>query len=146
MSKYTGFSPYCATDKHMECYVVYLHNEGIKADTIRSHLTAIGNKMKLKGLTPNTESFKLKKLITAYGRTDNPPAMRKPITSRLLKNMLISIRNSGRLEHTKKALASMFTVMYAGLLRVSEVSRAKGKANNHNIHKGNVTFNHKKGR
>ena len=144
MSKYTGSSPYHATDTHMECYVVYLHNEGIKAETIRSHLTAIGNKMKLKGLTPNIESFKLKKLITAYGRTDNPPTMRKPITARLLKNMIVSIRNSGRLEHTKRALTSMFTMMYAGLLRVSEVSRSKGKANNHNIHRGNVTVNHKK--
>ena len=64
--------------------MVYLHNAGIKSDTIRAHLTAIGNKMKLKGLTPNTESFRLKKLITAYGRMDNPPAIRKPITSKLL--------------------------------------------------------------
>ncbi len=60
-----------------------------------------------------------------------------------LKNMLVSIRNSGRLEHTKRALTSMFTMMYAGLLRISEVSRSKGKANNHNIHRGNVTVNHK---
>ena len=65
MKKHTNKTPYKANETHIECYVVSLHNQKLKTDTIRTHLTAINNKFKLKGLQPKTDSFRLKKLLTS---------------------------------------------------------------------------------
>ena len=140
MKKHTNKTPYKASETHIECYVVSLHNQKLKADTIRTHLTSINNKFKLKGLHPKTDSFRLKKLLSAYEKGDGQKTTRKPITRKLLKRMLAVLKEMNVSKHKKKLLASVLTLMYSALLRVSEVTQSKNNKHNHNLKRNNVQF------
>ena len=140
MTKHTNKTPYEATEAHMECYAVSLHNKNAKSDTIRNHLTAINNKFRLKGLQPKTESFRLKKLLTAYEKGEGQKQVRKPITRKLLKRILETINKVEKSKHNRKLLKSVLTLMYSALLRVSEVTQSKHGKSNHNVKRSNVKF------
>ena len=140
MKKHTNKTPYKANETHMECYVVSLHNKNLRADTIRTHLTAINSKFKLKGLQPKTDSFRLKKLLTAYEKGDGQKMTRKPVTRKLLKRMLAALSELNVSKHKKKLLGSVLTLMYSALLRVSEVTQSKNRKTNHNLKRKNVQF------
>ena len=137
MGKLTNKTLYKATETHMECYAVSLHNKKVKSDTIRNHLTAVNNKFKLKGLQPKTESFRLEKLLTAHEKGEGQKQVRKLITRKLLKRIPETINEVEKSEHNRKPLKSVLTLMYSGLLRVSEVTQSKHGKENHNLKRSN---------
>ena len=137
MSEVVGKTTTEATQNHVSLYVTYLHNQSIKASTIRSHLSAIAFNYKLKSKASPTESFHTSKLLTAYSKTDVPVTVRKPITHKLLNKMVQAVEVILESRYDKILFVALFTLMYSALLRVSEVT--KSKKNNHNIKRSQIS-------
>lgn len=117
--------PFKATREDVSMYVTHLHNQQNKATTIRTHLSAIAYKFKLKNKQSPTESFRTNKLLVAYTKTDKPTTIRKPIKRSLLKKIVKSIQIILDNEYEKILFTSLFTLMYHALLRIGEVSKSK---------------------
>ena len=77
-------SPLNSTSQHVELYVVHLHNNNLRSNTIRSHLSAIAFQFQLAQMLPPTKSFNISKLLLSYAKSDPPAIMRKPITKQIL--------------------------------------------------------------
>ena len=89
------------------------------------------------GLQNPTQSFTVKKLMVAYQKTDSAPPIRKPITINIL-NQLIPELDYIQNPYLSKLYTSVFTIMYHGALRVSEV--ATTPRSRHTLTLGQVTL------
>jgi site-specific recombinase XerD len=124
------------TKKEFPMYLAYLHNKKVKSTTIRSHVSAISFTYKTKGLTSPTDSFASSKLLAAYKKSDPPKCVRNPISAKILKKLVGFIPGLSNSKTEAKMLRSLVTLMYAALLRISEVTyTAKSK---HNLMKNQV--------
>lgn len=128
---------YAATAYQMALYVAHLHQQGLVAQTIRSNLSAITFFFNMHGLEPPTDSFHIKTLLRSYAKSDSPPRDRVPINISLLHKMIKSIKALHTDQYEKSLLASVFSLMYHSLLRVSEVSYSKD--NDHNVTLAQIT-------
>jgi site-specific recombinase XerC len=128
-----------ATTGHVELYVVHLHNENLRAKTIRSHLAALSFQFQSSNQPTPTESFTIDKLLIAYAKTDPPPTIRLPITKVLLAQLLAALNRLPNSQHDRILLTSLLTLMYQALLRVSEVTYSK--KNSHNLLPSQVRVN-----
>jgi site-specific recombinase XerC len=103
-------------------YTTKLHKEGLKSTTIRSRLSAIAFYHKVNGHRNPTTSFLTDKLLCSYKKSDQPTAVRKPITKKILTSLLNAIQTSTSTEqHDKKLYKALFSIMYEAALRSSEV-------------------------
>ena len=120
------------TSQHnISLYVTYLHNNKMKAQTIRSHLSSLTFYFNMYGKNTPCDSFHTQKLLKSYSKTDDPISTREPITLQILILMLHKVPEITETTHETKMLQSLFTLMYHALLRISEVT--KSTKNKHNI-------------
>lgn len=124
-------SAYDANAEQVSLYVVHLHNENIRSNTIRSHLSAISFKFQSSDRPSPTESFSTSKLLLAYAKSDPPPKIRKPLTKANLEKIIPALERMPYTSHERHMLRSLFTLMYHALLRISEVTTSK--KNDHNL-------------
>jgi integrase len=124
-------SPYDATSEQVALYVVHLHNQKIRAKTIRSHLSSIAFNFQSLQLSPPTVSFSISKLLASYTKSDPPPLVRKPITHDILKLLVSALAKMPNTKHDRVMFTSLFTLMYHALLRISEVTPSK--KHDHNL-------------
>ena len=129
---------YSATPNDVALFVVSLHNRRIRSTTIRTHLSAIAFYFKNKCYASPTTLFHIEKLLLAYAKTDPPPVVRNPITLNILKNLLVSLNSVIHNQEERCLLKALFTVMYYGLLRVSEVTTTK--KNSHNLKRSQLSI------
>ena len=115
--------PLRATSYEIALYITHLTNSGLKSTTIRTHLSAIAFFHKIHDYPDPTNSFLIKKLLTAGKKTENPPATRKPITAKILRRLLNSLTTQGYNNYDKKLFTSIFNVMYHAALRASEICK-----------------------
>ena len=102
-------------------YVTYLHECGFKTSTIKTHLSAISFVHQVLNLKNPTRTFVIQKILNRYSKLDSPPAVRNPISAKLLKRLVCSVKSSVHHRYTKVLLISLFTLMYHGVLRCSEI-------------------------
>ena len=138
MSSTLNKATYSATPNDVALFVVSLHNRRIRSTTIRTHLSAIAFYFKNKGYASPTTSFHIEKLLVAYAKTDPPPAVRNPITLNILKDLLVSLNFVIHNQEERCLLKALFTVMYYGLLRISEVTTTK--KNSHNLKRSQLSI------
>lgn len=110
-----------AKSRQVALYVTYLHRQGLRTNTIRTHLSAIAYFHKIRHNIDPTSTFTIKRLLAGYTKQDTPAKSRKPITKPLLQNILSSIAKKVGCAYTKALFLAMITLMYHAALRVSEV-------------------------
>ena len=69
-------------------FVAYMYQEGFKAETIRSHLSAIAYSHKMQGFPSPTDSFLIKKLIKGAGAQSPGGDVRFPVTISILQRLI----------------------------------------------------------
>lgn len=124
------------TSRDFSLYVAYLHNKPVKSSTIRSVVSAITFTYKSKGLSPPTDSFAVAKLLVAYAKTDKKQRVRNPLSAHLLYQLLKILPKVVADAYEVALLQALFTLMYAALLRICEVTHSK--KSNHNLLTSNV--------
>ena len=112
-------------------YVTHLHQTGLKHTTIRTILSSIAFQHKINDYPDPTKSFATQKLLLAYTRTDPPPTTRKPITQSILAHLLQVLKCSDNTSYDKRLYRALFSVMYHGALRISELCNSK--TSNHTL-------------
>ena len=116
-----GFHKQTASPQEMAWYVAFLHSQGLKSTTIRTHLSAIGFMHELAGQTNPTQGFATRRLITAYKKLDASPPERKPITAKLLNQINKSLKHVTPSKYDQSLYSCLFSFMYHAALRASEV-------------------------
>ena len=129
-----------ATEKSVAAYVAHLHHvEGLKVTTIRSNLSAITFHHKVNSFpSPVSNSFLLEKLLASYGKNIPEADSRLPITLNDLKSILEKVPAHASTERESAMLSALFSLMYHGLLRVSEVAKTEGPTD-HNLDLNQLT-------
>lgn len=110
-----------ATSYQVALYVTHLSRTGLRATTIRSHLSAVGFFHQLRGYNNPTCSFLIKKLLLGHKKRDGPILVRKPITLDVLEQIIISLGSSSLRKYERRLFTSLFSLMYHAALRASEV-------------------------
>ena len=124
-------------------FIVYSHNNSIKAKSIRSMVSAIAFNYEARFMSSPTNSFAAKKLLLAYTKTDGPSTVRNPIVQQLLVRLVSAIPSIFRDRYEATMLESLFTMMYVALLRISEVSYTPKSS--HNLRRKQLFLTHHKG-
>ncbi len=117
-----------ASEQSVAAYVAHLHRTaGLKVSTIRCHLSSITFHHKVNSLpSPVSSSFLLDKLLLAYAKANPDTDQRLPITFPVLSAILQNITSFSNSPREKALLSALFSLMYHGLLRVSEVAKTEG--------------------
>ena len=110
-----------ATSRHLAMYVAHLHQQHLKASSIKTRLSAIGFISEMMYQQNPTKSFTIQKLLLSYQKKDKKPRTRNPITLHILKRILRSISKSKAERYSRYLYSSLYTSMYHAALRVSEV-------------------------
>jgi site-specific recombinase XerD len=113
--------PLGATAYEIALYITHLTNSGLKSTTIRTHLSAIAFFHKIHDCPDPTTSFIIKKLLAAGKKTESPQATHKPITAKILKRLLNSLKTQDYKNYDKIMFTSIFNVMYQAAFRASEI-------------------------
>ena len=122
--------PLPATPLTISLYATHLHNNlHLKGTTIRTHLSAIAYQHQLAGYPSPTDNFIVNKLLLSYSKHDNPPAIRRAISKSILVKLIQSIKTHEN-KRTQALYCALFTLMFHGLLRCSEVTKSTGKSHN----------------
>jgi site-specific recombinase XerD len=109
-----------ASTYEVALYITHLAQSGLKSTTCRTHLSAISFFHKIHSHPDPADSFLIRKLLTSHKKNDDPPAVRKPITAKILTKLIKKIQTSTYTSHSKKLYTSVFTMMYHAALRASE--------------------------
>ena len=116
-------------------YIVYLHSMGLKANSIRSYLSAISFVHKLNDHLDPIDKFRIKKLLDVLKNMDGPKKKRAAITISLLQKIVDAIDFVAPNKFDKKLFKSAFLLMYHVCLRISEI--AVSKQSSHTLHLNN---------
>ena len=76
-----------------------------------------------------TSSYIITSLLSAYGKSDRPPATRRAITRDILADLIQSIEQK-EVGYNKKLYVALLCLMYHGLLRCSEVTHSSRCSHN----------------
>ena len=122
------------SEQSVAAYVAHLHHVGaMRTSTIRSNLSAVNFYHKLYShQPPAADSFLVDRLLKAYAKDDPDSDDRLPITLPVLLAILEKIPVYTKHPRERALLAALFTFMYFGLLRVSEVAKTVGPTD-HNL-------------
>ena len=103
-------------------YLTNLYNCNYQSSTISSHLSVITYKHRLQGFPRSSDSFLLKQLLKGFRKHDRPRLPLKAIDKNLLNKIIVNISNSNDSVFKKTLFCTVFSALYHGALRSSEVS------------------------
>ena len=110
------------TCKHVQLFATYLHNyKHISVSSIRCYMSSIAFNAKLRLNIDPTKSFGLKLLMNSYKKCDTHKLIRKPITLIILNRLTEHILSSHSAKHKRIVYALIYSLMYYGCLRISEI-------------------------
>jgi len=116
----TSILPFTAEQIHL--YVAYLHSMKYKHSTIVSHLSGISHYHKINQLQDPTTIYPTVKLLAGLRNLQAAsPDQRLPITKTILIGLTTVLTACAPSSYEEKMYKSMFTLMYYGCLRASEV-------------------------
>jgi site-specific recombinase XerD len=125
--------PLSADKDDISTYVAYLHNQNKKVATIRSHLSSISFQFKFHTGSSPSDSFRTAHLLKAYKKADTPQRVRQPVSATLLHRIVTHVKRNAETQYEATMLASLFTLMYHGLLRIGEVTGSPSNPQCHNL-------------
>lgn len=143
------------TQEQLHLYITHLHSQlKYKHSTILTHLSAISHYHKIKQLPDPTTSYPTTKLLNGVRNLQGPTAdTRRPITRTILQGILQALKVCVSKQYDIPLYTSLFTFMYYGFLRASEVLQTDSpqhilQMDNLNYHittnSYKVTFHHNK--
>lgn len=119
-------------------YVSYL-SLTYKASAIKSVLSAISYKHKIKNMPDPTKSYMIKKLLAGMGKTTVDTQEKfKPLTYKILATLLPKIESVTKDTYEKILFKAVFTLAYTACMRVSEY--AVSANDTHTLLAKNVKF------
>ena len=124
MHRTLAANPWQATPHHIALYITHLDSLPLRVATIRSHLSALAFVYKINGLKDPTDSFLVSKLLLSIKKSQAPAQKRLPITQKILKDLIDAIPKVLYSRFSRAFYKSMFSIMYYGCLRASEVSQS----------------------
>jgi site-specific recombinase XerD len=113
-------APLPANPHDIALYVTHLGSK-LKTSTIRSHLSAVAFFHQIHGFENPTSSFLIKKLLAGHRRRERHTPGRKPVTIKLLGQLLSALRSGNFSPFQRKLFRAIFTLMYHAALRASEI-------------------------
>ncbi|XP_053388436.1 uncharacterized protein LOC123544660 [Mercenaria mercenaria] len=120
------------------CYV-----QGLSYSTIRTRLSGLSYFHSIWSLTNPANNFVIRKLMYAIRIKVTQPDQRKPITIKLLQELILALDSLCQSSYDKHLYKALYLVSFFGLFRIGEVSITKtGKGNV--ISNKNVCFYRKK--
>lgn len=105
---------------NLAAFIAHLSLVNMSGASINSTVSALAFFHKTAGFKNPTDSFKIKKLLKAVMKINHSTDKRLPFTEDHIKLMVIFLKNLVSPYETK-LFSSLFTLMYAGMLRMSEV-------------------------
>ena len=127
------------SSEHIDSYVTFLfRRKNYCVSSIKSQLAAI-NFFGKKDLKNNlTNSFVTEKLLKKYEKDSSKTRReRKPITKKVLNELLKNISQTEKEDYYKHGFMTLFSIMYRMALRISEVSDYS-KSFSHAIKRDNI--------
>lgn len=103
-------------------YLTNMYNCNYQSSTISSHLSIITYKHRLQGFPRSSDSFLLKQLLKGFRKHDRPRLPLKAIDKNLLCKIIVNISNSDDTDFKKAMFCTVYSALYHGALRSSEVS------------------------
>lgn len=128
-----------ATKEQVSLYVAYLHTKNYRHTTILSHLSAISHFHKMKDLHDPVATYSIGKLMTGVQNTQ-PSRFdeRLPITKYILIGLITALKCCAPSTYEILLYTSMYSLMYYGCLRASEVMMSDSP--HHNLEVKNVVM------
>ena len=108
-------------------FLTSLALKGYLASTIQGYLSAISFAHKVRGLHDPSDAFLLSKFMIGLKRTSRSGKQMQPVTKNMLREIVGILPSLGTSLFTKKLLKAVFTLLYHGCLRISELAKS-GKA------------------
>ena len=123
------------TVKCVRLFIAHLIQQGTPGSSVCSIISAISYFHKLSLVPDPTQSFLIKQMIKSIQKSPQIQDNRRPITTSLLKKMVVSLDSCSLSVYTRRLLAAMFTLSFHFGLRISEVSDSP-----HNIQINQITL------
>ncbi|XP_078497524.1 uncharacterized protein LOC144753840 [Lissotriton helveticus] len=114
-------------EDRVQAFTVWAKKQGKSHSWICSHLAAVSNDAKLKGLRDPAQSFAIRAALKGWAR-DEPrtPDIRAPIDFRTLQSMLVALQAVAHSHFESSLFAAAFCLAFFGAFRSSElVARSK---------------------
>ena len=120
-------------------FIIYLCMNGYSPSTAKTYISAIGFKMKISNFSDTTESFLVKKLLTGMTKKYKTTDVRKPITVKVLSEMLKILPNICLSYYEANLFAAIFSLAFFAFLRIGEIVES-GKAY-HVVQRKDISLN-----
>lgn len=122
-----------------QMYVSFLDLHGYAPSTILHHLSALGFIHKINNVDDPLSHFAVNRAVQNLMKR-NPADSRLPITLPILQVMLNSVDKMYMPDYEKILLQCLFTLAFAALLRISEISHCSTSSHNLQLHQ--ITIDH----
>lgn len=110
-------------------YVTHLYQLGLQASTIRTHLSAISFAHKMRDLKDPTQTFYIKKLVSAIDKAKPSSDSRVPITFSILQGLVEAVQVCASSPFESALFSAMMLFAYYACLRVGEIAASAGVKN-----------------
>ncbi|KAJ8304804.1 hypothetical protein KUTeg_018387 [Tegillarca granosa] len=117
-------------------FIAFLSLKGCASSTIRTYISAIGNRCKMLNFTDTTKSFIVKKMLIGLTRLDKRTDIRMPITVDILKKLLNSV---SFVCHSEFEIA-IFSLAFFGFFRIGELVVSSINRHGHALQSNNIHF------
>lgn len=108
-------------------FLAYLSLKALSANTARSYISAISYKCKVSGFPDIAQNFIIQKMLEGMKRLKTRSDTRLPITPAILENIVSVLPGICANIYEQKLFKAAFTLAFAGLLRVGEITYSKGR-------------------
>lgn len=127
-------------------FVAFLSCKNMSVSTVTTYMSGISFAHKIKGLSDNTKSFIINKMIEGLRRrTPQKPDIRSPISRELLKKLISSLNKVCNTDYESKLFAAAFSLAFFALLRVSEIAVVNSSESGHALNRNDIKFESENG-
>ncbi|KAJ8316547.1 hypothetical protein KUTeg_005904 [Tegillarca granosa] len=114
-------------------FIAFLSLKGCASSTIRTYISAIGNRCKMLNFTDTTKSFIVKKMLIGLTRLDKRTDIRMPITVDILKKIV-------KFEFEIVLFSAIFSLAFFGVFRIGELVVSSINRHGHALQSNNIHF------
>ena len=107
---------------HICLFLANLHQNGLKAVSMRTYLSSIAFQHKLIGLSDPCQNYKIQKLVQGFSHMNSNSQLLHPILKITLGQLLSSIPFLTKCVFTRTLIHALFLLSYHACLRASEAT------------------------
>ena len=105
-------------------FLSFLQSKNYRPSTIQSYLSAISFGHKIRGFQDPQDSFLLNKFMIGIKRMSTASDQLQPITVQRLTELIGLVETLRTTSYIKKLLKAVFSLLYHGCLRISELAKS----------------------